>query len=38
MFWNNMMSSSSRWKLKLKVAIRVVDIGEGELGVWLLVS
>jgi hypothetical protein len=28
----------SRWKTKLNVVIRVVDIGKGELGVWLLVS
>jgi hypothetical protein len=33
-----MMPSSSRWKTQLKVVIRVVDIGKGELGMWLLVS
>jgi hypothetical protein len=33
-----MMPPSSRWKTKLNVVIRVVDIGKGELGVWLLVS
>jgi hypothetical protein len=29
---------SSRWKTKLNVVIRVVDIRKGELGVWLLVG
>jgi len=33
-----MMPPSSRWKTKLNVVIRVVDIGKGELAVWLPVS
>jgi len=33
-----MMPPSSRWKTKLKVVKGVVDIGKGELGVWLLVG
>jgi hypothetical protein len=33
-----MMPPSSRWKTKLEVVIRFVDMGGGELVVWVLVS